>query len=126
MKLPFTKPKKQGIGVVIVTGACCIPGMAPFDAEAERIVKQAAAETGVEIQFKAVPVLLAMQGGLGKNVLQEGLTRFQESDKLPLPAVLINGKTIEYGVPNLDLVKSALIDAKNQITDNIQDQIRPS
>ncbi len=126
MKLPFTKPKKQGIGVVVVTGACCIPGMAPFDAEAERIVKQAATETGVEIQFKAVPVLLAIQGGLGKNVLQEGLTRFQESDKLPLPAVLINGKIIKYGVPNLDLVKSALVEAKNQITDNTQDEIRSS
>jgi len=124
MKLPFTKPKNQGIGVVVVTGACCIPGMAPFDAEAERIVKQAAEETGIEIRFKSVPVLLAMQGGLGKNVLQEGLTRFQQSDQLPLPAVLINGKVIEYGVPKLDLVKSALIEAKTQLTNNNQGETK--
>lgn len=111
MKPPFTKPQKQGIGVIVVTGACCIPGMAPFDAEAERIVKQAATETGVEIQFKTVPVLFVMQGALGKNVLQEGLARSQQSGKLPLPAILINGKVIEYGVPKLDDVKSALLEA---------------
>ena len=124
MKLPFTKPKNQGIGVVVVTGACCIPGMAPFDAEAERIVKQAAEETGIEIQFKTVPVLLAMQGGFAKDVLQEGLDRFQQSEKLPLPAILVNGQVIEYGVPKLEDVKSALVEAKTQFINNNQGETR--
>lgn len=124
MKLPFTKPKDQGIGVVVVTGACCIPGMAPFDAEAERIIKLAATETGIVIQFKAVPVLFAMQGGLGEDIVQEGFSRLQQTDRIPLPAVMINGKVIEYGVPTLDNVKSALVEAKTHLTNNNQGETK--
>lgn len=121
MPLNFVRKKSyESVGVIVITGACCIPGMASLDAEAERIVKQAVEETGIEIKFKTVPVLLAMQGGLGKNVLQEGLARFQQSDKLPLPAVLINGQIIQVGVPNLGTIKSALVAATEQLANNKQ------
>ncbi|MBA4380656.1 MAG: hypothetical protein C0393_08290 [Anaerolinea sp.] len=101
-------------GIVIVTGGCCIPGMAAFDAQARRVVEQAVSETGVEAQVKMMPVTTAMMGGVPKEAMGQATSLFQ-AGQMPLPAILINGEGVSYGMPNVEDIKAALlrsIDAK--------------
>ena len=106
---------KQGrpLSVVIITGDCCIPGMAPLDAEAQRIVDAAMIETGVSAEVHIIPASKAMFGALPPSVLREVSTRFNESGVVPLPAVIVNGAIVSYGVPALESMKSILDGSRN-------------
>ncbi len=95
------------VGIVIITGSCCIPGMAAFDAQARRIVEQAVVETGIEAQVQMMPAITAMMGGVPKEVMGKLIGLFQ-AGQIPVPAVLVNGQGIAYGVPNIDVIKAAL------------------
>lgn len=111
MKLNFLR--KDGgvrVGVVIITGSCCIPGMVPFEEQARRIVGQAISETGVAAQVKEVAASTAMFGGVPRQILGKLMTDFQ-AGRVSLPLVIVNGKAVSYGVPKLDDVKSALLQA---------------
>ena len=66
MKLGFWRNDRQ-TGVVIISGSCCIPGMAPFDEQARRVVDQAIAETGVAAQVRMMPATTAYMGGAPKS-----------------------------------------------------------
>ncbi len=95
------------VGIVIITGSCCIPGMAAFDAQARRVVEQAVAETGIEARVEMMPATTAMMGGVPKEVMGKLIGLFQ-AGQMPLPAVLINGQPIAYGVPDMGEIKTAL------------------
>ena len=111
MRLNFLrKDSGVGVGVVIITGSCCIPGMAPFEEQARRIVGQAISETGVVTQVKEVAASTAMLGGVPREILGKLMADFQ-AGRVSLPLVLVNGKAVSYGVPKLDDVKSALLQA---------------
>ncbi|MBI2952924.1 MAG: hypothetical protein HYY30_01315 [Chloroflexi bacterium] len=101
---------KVGVGVVIISGSCCIPGMKPFDEQAQRIVQQAITETGVEAVVKVMPATTAMAGGAPKVVMAKLIGEFQ-AGKLGVPAILVNGKPVSYGVPRLEEMNNALIEA---------------
>lgn len=104
-------PKKDAkLGVVIISGSCCIPGMAPLDEQALRIVERAVSETGLAAQVEVVPATAAFFGGAPKEVTSELMADFQ-SGGMPVPAILINGKIVSCGVPNIEDVKAALIRA---------------
>ncbi len=108
MKLSFRKNNSEA-GVIIISGSCCIPGMAPFDEQARRIVEQALSETDVKAQVKVVPASTAYFGAVPKEVMAKIITEFNQSGKMPLPAVLINGKVVSYGVPQVEDIKKALL-----------------
>ena len=100
-------------GIVIISGNCCIPGMAAFDEQARRIVEQAVSETGIEAQVKVVPVSKAMFGGfLSGEVRNSLMSDYNQTGKVGLPAVLINGKIFSKGVPEIEKLKSALVELK--------------
>ena len=103
----FRNGSKEKVGIVIISAACCMPGMAPLDEQARRIVEQAISETGVEAQIKIMPATNAFFGGVPKQIMAE-LINLSQSGKLPVPAILINGKSVSYGMPELENVKSAL------------------
>jgi hypothetical protein len=103
--------KSPEIGVVIITGNCCIPGMAPFDDRARQVVDQAITETGVAAKVKILPATTAYMGGAPQSVIAELLNMFGTTGKIGLPAILINGETAAYGVPELYEIKSALLKA---------------
>ena len=103
----FRNGSKEKVGIVIISAACCMPGMAPLDEQARRIVEQAISETGVEAQIKIMPATNAFFGGVPKQIMAE-LINLSQSGKLPVPAILINGKPVSYGMPELENVKSAL------------------
>ncbi len=102
------KDSRPPVSVVIISAACCMPGMAPLDEQARRIAEQAISETGVEAQVEIMPATSAFFGGVPKQIMAELINRSQ-SGQLPVPAILINGKPVSYGMPELENLKSALI-----------------
>ncbi len=108
MRLSFRKNNSE-VGVIIISGSCCIPGMAPFDEQAKRVVEQAASETEVKAQVKVIPATTAYFGGVPKEVMNKIMAEFSQSGRMPLPAVLINGKVVSYGVPKIEDMKTALL-----------------
>ncbi len=100
--------KKSKVGVVIISGSCCIPGMAPFDEAAQHIVEQAVSETGVAAHVRVVPASNAMFGGVPVKVTAQLMSE-ANTGRMPLPAVLINGEVVSLGVPSLEEMKKALI-----------------
>ncbi len=111
MKLDFRR-KEAPVGIVIISAACCVPGMAPLDEQARRIVEQAISETGVEAQVKIMPATTAFFGGVPRQIMAELMNRSQ-SGQLPVPAILIYGKPVSYGMPELENFKSALLAVAN-------------
>ncbi|MCX9012765.1 MAG: hypothetical protein OIN66_16810 [Candidatus Methanoperedens sp.] len=112
MKLGFRK-KDTGAGVIIISGSCCIPGMAPFDEQAKRVVEQAISETDIKAQVKVVPASTAFFGAVPKEVMAKIMTELNQSGRMPLPAVLINGRIVSYGVPQVEDIKTALLQTKD-------------
>lgn len=109
MRLSFRKNNSEA-GVIIISGSCCIPGMAPFDEQAKRVVEQAVSETNVKVQVKVIPASTAFFGALPKDVMAKVIAEFNQSGRMPLPAVLINGKIVSYGVPQVEDIKKALLE----------------
>lgn len=105
--------KRPEPGVIIISGSCCIPGMAPFDEQAKHVVEQAISETGIEAQVKIIPASTAYFGAVPKEIMARIIAEFNQSGRMPVPAILINGKIISYGVPKVEDVKTALLQAKD-------------
>ncbi len=108
------------VGVVIVTGSCCIPGMAPFDEQARRIVTQGIAEAGVAAHVKVVPATSAFLGAVPRNVVAGLLTTFNQTGRVGLPAVLVNGELVSAGVPDLGTITAALLRAASPLPEEEQ------
>lgn len=109
-----TKTNDCKIGVIIISGSCCIPGMAPFDEQARRVVEQAISETDVKASLKIMQAASAYLGGVPKEVLHSLMT-FYQSGRMPLPAVLINGSIVSYGVPKIEDIKKALLQTDDRV-----------
>lgn len=98
---------RAGLGIVIVSGGCCIPGMGPFDEQARQVVEQAISETETIGQVTVLPATKAFFGAVSKRVMGELMALYNQG-KVGLPAVLINGEVVSYGVPTLEEMKAAL------------------
>jgi hypothetical protein len=85
--------------------------MAPFDERARQVVAQAIAETGVAAQVRVMPATTAYFGGAPREVMAQLVSGYNQAGKVGLPAVLVNGKAVSYGVPTLEDMKSALLQA---------------
>jgi len=82
----------------MLTAKDSIPGMATFDDQTERIIKQAISETGVVARFEIVPATKAFFSGALKKVMNE-LMVMANQGKMGAPTVLIDGQIISYGIP---------------------------
>jgi len=111
MQLSFGRHGDRKLGIIIVTGSCCIPGMAPFDEQARRTVEQAISETGVAASVKLVAGSSAFMGGVPAQTMAELMAGYSKTGRLPVPAIFINGKLIAFGVPvaKLEDIKAALL-----------------
>ncbi len=121
MRLSFRK-KDSEVGVIIISGSCCIPGVATFDEQAKHVVEQAVSETDVKVQIKVIPASTAFFGSVPKEVMAKIITEFNRSGRMPLPAVLINGKIVSYGVPKIEDIKTTLLQIveTEKITEDIK------
>jgi hypothetical protein len=109
MQLDLGK-KGTEIGVIIISGSCCIPVMAPFDEQTRHVVEQAVSETDVKVQIKVIPASTAYFGSVPREIMTKIITEFNQSGRMPLPAVLINGRIVSYGVPQVEDIKKALLE----------------
>jgi hypothetical protein len=100
------------LNIVIISAACCIPGVAAFDEQARRVLDLAVAETGVEVRVSMMPATSAYFGGAPKEVIAKLMSDMQ-SGTLSVPVILINGRAVSYGVPTVEQIKSALLDFTN-------------
>jgi hypothetical protein len=114
MRLGFRR-KGASIGIVIITGSCCIPGMAPLEEQARRIVDQAVSETGVTAEVKMIAAATAYFGGIPKEVMAQIMAAFNQTGQMPLPAILIDGNPVSYGVPKIEDIKSVLLQSARTI-----------
>jgi len=107
MELDFRR-KETPLGIVIITGSCCIPGMAPLEERARRVVEQAISETGVAAQVRLMPATTAYMGGAPKEVIAQLVGRYNQSGQIGLPVILVNGKAVSFGLPEVEQIKTAL------------------
>lgn len=110
MQLGFRRNKSE-VGVVIISGSCCIPGMAPLDEKAKNVVEQAISESGVTARLRVIPASTAVFGGVPRKLIAELMGMFNQSGRIGLPAVLVNGEVVSYGIPDAEQVRRALIQA---------------
>ncbi len=96
------------VTALLISGSCCFPGMAIRDQQAQQIIQQALTETHIEAQVRTLLISSVVQGGIPAEILDEIRGALQPANLMRLPALLINGKLISLGVPELDQVKAAL------------------
>lgn len=97
-----------GARVVVVSGGCCIPGMAPLDQRAQQLVAEAGAETGVDVRLTVLPATSAFLGGAAAPQLARLVAEFNRSGRIGLPLVLVEGEPVGSGLPTLEQLKTAL------------------
>ncbi len=102
--------------VLLISGRCCFPGMAVLDQQAEQVIHQALTETHISAQVRTVLISSVVQGGIPPEILNQIKGALQPANLMRLPALLINGKLVCFGVPELDQVKSALRLAQGKTT----------
>jgi len=112
---------KAAVGVVIVSGSCCIPGIAPLDELARRVVDQAILETGVNARVGMLPATAALAGGVPQEVFSQLVQKFNQSGQVGLPAILVGGKPVSFGLPKVEEVKAALLQAADAKTQKERD-----
>jgi len=108
MGLNFLK-KNNKVGIAIITASCCFPGVAPFEEQAKRIVEQAVTESGVDSEVKVLPVS-SYYNSIPKEVVPKLMADYNQG-KISAPPILIDGKAVFYGVPKIEEMKAALLQA---------------
>src|SRR5512138_1243053 len=104
---PTTTSSSQAV-ILLISGACCLPQMATLDQQAQQIIRQALSETGATAQIRTVTISSVAQGGVPAEIIKEIQDSIGPNNPLRLPALLINGKLVSFGVPELNQIKSAL------------------
>jgi hypothetical protein len=102
------------IVILLISGSCCMPWLAVRDKQAQQVIQQALADTGIAAVVKIVPVSSALQGGIPPEILNGMDLQAQRANLTRLPALFINGKLIGFGVPEFDQVKSILLSLKQK------------
>lgn len=93
------------INVIIISAACCVPGMDAFDRQARLVIDRAISETGVNAKVTLVPAPAAMVAF--RKIISELMAMYGKG-KIGVPAILINNEVVSYGVPRLEDMKTAL------------------
>ncbi len=112
------EPKPQArtsdeVIVLLVSGTCCVPQLSVVDQQAQQIIRQASADTGIAAQVRTLTISSALRGGVPMEILKSSGVAIDATNIMRLPAVLIDSRLVSFGVPKLDVVKNALMGARN-------------
>lgn len=99
---------ENSISVIIISGSCCFPNMAPLDEMAQRVTDQAVAKAGVKAKVRTITATSAYYGGITKETLNRIMTGNNKPGTMPFPVILINGEVVSYGVPEPNELVRAL------------------
>ena len=100
------------VRIVLISGTCCNPSLEAADERSRRVIEEAAAEVGVEVRIEMMTMTSAYYSA-PKDVKKRPLGEFAGGG-LSMPAILIGGKAVSYGVPSLEVMKAALLAASIQ------------
>ncbi len=109
-----TDPSNEVL-VLLISGTCCYPGLAALDAQAEQVIRHALAETAIPGQVHTILASSALQGGIPADILEQLRDAMKPVNLMRLPAVFINRKLFGFGVPELDAVKTMLLQTHTQV-----------
>lgn len=102
-----SKEANSAVGIIVISGTCCNPNLKFVDNQALNVIKQAAAETAVEVSVKMMTLSSAYYSA-PKDVRQKLMGDFA-AGRMDVPAILVDGKAASYGVPSLEDMKAALL-----------------
>ncbi len=102
----FDKTKKTR--VLIVNGSCCMPQMAPIEAQVRKIVEKVIAEEGADVSIRTMTMSEAYYGGLPRAMVASLMDKFKETGDMGLPAILVNGTVATTGIPDPARLRAAL------------------
>lgn len=108
------KVSKRAVQILVISGSCCMPWLASLDNEAQNVVEKAAQEVQTEVQIKILPISNAMFGGAPKEILQRLKKEFDETGRMILPAVIVNGKHVCSSPMDYQAIKQAIAIEKKQ------------
>lgn len=92
---------------LIVSAACCYPGLAGLDDQVKSILEQSSSEIGALIDVKIITASTAMFGGvIPKPILNTLMNKFRQNETGP--AVIIDGEIVSYGIPKPEELKAIL------------------
>jgi hypothetical protein len=107
-------PNSQAeIIILLVSATCCVPQLAIRDHQADQIIRQALEEMGLTAQVRKLSVSSALSGGIPMHIIKSTGLAIDPSNIMRLPAIFINNRFISFGVPSLDVIKSALKNIQN-------------
>jgi hypothetical protein len=104
-----SKEEASAVGIVLVSGTCCNPSLAAADERARRVIEEAASQVGVKVQLEVMTMTSAYYSA-PRDVRRRLMGEFAGGG-INVPAILIGGKAVSYGVPSLEAMKAALLDA---------------
>ncbi len=99
--------ESRGAEVVILSGACCNPALGGMDDMARRVIQRAAAEAGVTVRVVVKPMSAALYGGVPGEVVSR-LKRDSQAGGLNMPVVIVEGRGVSYGTPDVGRITAAL------------------
>ncbi|MFA4876747.1 MAG: hypothetical protein WC586_04995 [Methanoregula sp.] len=111
------RDNENNVGVVIISGSCCIPGMASLDELTQHVVDLAISKSGVRSQVKIIPASSAYHGSIPKETMNRILTEGNQPGRMPFPAIIVNGDVVSYGVPKIDDLVKILLQKKEETSD---------
>lgn len=100
------------VSVVIISAACCVAGMKPFDDQAQLIVNRAVSELCIGARVQMISAVNAFFGGGEMRKIMAKLMSDAQSGQVGVPVIMVNGKAVSYGVPTLEDMKAALMATK--------------
>ena len=106
-----SKAGESAVGIVLISGTCCNPSLAAADERARRVIEEAASQAGVMVQIEVMTMTSAYYSA-PRDVKRRLMGEFAGGG-INVPAILIGGKAVSYGVPSLEVIKAALLDATN-------------
>jgi hypothetical protein len=104
-----SEEKSDAVGVILISGTCCNPGLAAADERARHVIEEAASQAGVEVRIEAMTMTSAYYSA-PRDVKRVLMGEFAGGG-ISMPAILIGGKAVSYGVPSMEAMKAALLDA---------------
>lgn len=87
----------------MISGACCIPSMANVDNIVRKLIEDAIVATGLEAKVTTITASAAYGNRIFRDIVNKGISM---SDT---PVIIINGELIACGIPDMEVLKKALL-----------------
>ena len=99
------------VNAIILSGACCNPGLSGLDEKIQARINEVAAKIQVQSNISVIPISTAAFGGLGlSKEIDETIRGLIAAKGMSiLPVVILNGKIAFYGgLASSDMIENVM------------------